>query len=85
LDAATAGSAGLASADLMQQSIGERRSRLIRSDTTDARKKWHQRSPEGTIRCIGRGERTSADTFQQSVRIVGGNVPTDIYWAMEIA
>jgi hypothetical protein len=45
-------------AAVMQQLIGGRRSRLIRSDTAEARKKRHQRSPEGTLRCIGRGERT---------------------------
>ena len=44
-------------AAVMQQLIGGRRSRLIRSDTAEARKKRHQRSPEGTLRCIGRGER----------------------------
>ncbi len=42
----------------MQQLIGGRRSRLIRSDTTEARKKRHQRSPERTLGCIGRGERS---------------------------
>jgi hypothetical protein len=46
----------------MQQSIGGRRSRLIRSDTTEARKKRRQRSGEGTLRCIGRGERGCPST-----------------------
>ena len=50
-------------AAVMQQLIGGRRSRLIRSDTTEARKKRHQRSPEGTLRCIGRGERSRDDDF----------------------
>jgi hypothetical protein len=49
-------------AAVMQQLIGGRRSQLIRSDTTEARKKRHQRSPEGTLRCIGRGERDSPAT-----------------------
>ena len=57
-------------AAVMQQLIGGRRSRLIRSDTTEARKKRHQRSP---ARCIGRGERSSADTIQLTVWIVGGS------------
>ena len=48
-------------AAVMQQLIDGRRSRLIRSDTTEARKKRHQRSPEGTLRCIGRGERSRDD------------------------
>ena len=34
-------------AAVMQQLIGGRRSRLIRSDTAEARRKRHQRSPEG--------------------------------------
>ena len=43
-------------AAVIRQLIDGRRSRLIRSDTAEARKKRHQRSPEGTLRCIGRGE-----------------------------
>ena len=49
-------------AAVMQQLIGGRRSRLIRSDTAEARKKRHQRSPEGSLRCIGRGERRQTST-----------------------
>ncbi len=54
-------------AAVMQQLIGGRRSRLIRSDTAEARKKRHQRSPEGTLRCIGRGERDSPALTQRSL------------------
>jgi hypothetical protein len=34
-----------------------RKSRLVRVDTPEARKKRRQRDPRGTLRCIGRGER----------------------------
>ncbi|MHB8958465.1 MAG: recombinase family protein [Candidatus Limnocylindrales bacterium] len=43
-------------AAVMQQLMGGRRSRLVRSDTAGARKKRRQRTG-GTLRCIGRGER----------------------------
>jgi hypothetical protein len=33
----------------------------------------------------GRGKRESADTYQLSVRIVGGSVPTGIQRASEVA
>jgi hypothetical protein len=45
-------------AAVMQQLMGGRRSRLVRSETDEARKKRRQRDPKGTLRCIGRGERT---------------------------
>jgi hypothetical protein len=38
-----------------------RRSRVPYADTPDARKKRRQRTDDGTLRCIGRGERDSAD------------------------
>jgi hypothetical protein len=72
-------------AAVMQQLIGGRRSRLIRSDTTEARKKRHQRSPEGTIGCIGRGERRQTSTtdlivpatWRLQCRAIGGLQPED--------
>jgi hypothetical protein len=72
-------------AAVMQQLIGGRRSRLIRSDTAEARKKRHQRSPEGTLRCIGRGERSRPDNLRLIVRIVGGSVPTSVHRASKTA
>ena len=43
-------------AEVLQQLTGGRRSRLVRSQAAEARKKRRQRT-EGTLRCIGRGER----------------------------
>ena len=73
-------------AAVMQQLIGGRRSRLIRSDTTEARKKRHQRSPEGTLRCIGRGERSQASSGDLNVPATGPAAgaprvtPRPAYW-----
>jgi hypothetical protein len=44
-------------AEVMRQLLDGRRSRLARADTPEARKKRRQRAAEGTVRCIGRGER----------------------------
>ena len=44
-------------AEVMRQLLEGRKSRLVRVDTPEARKKRRQRDPRGTLRCIGRGER----------------------------
>ena len=70
-------------AAVMHQLIGGRRSRLIRSDTAEARKKRHQRSPEGTSRCIGRGERARPFATRQirgcRVTVGGHQGPVDLF------
>ena len=47
-------------AEVMRQLLDGRKSRLVRVDTPEARKKRRQRDPKGTLRCIGRGERRQA-------------------------
>ena len=49
-------------AEVMRQLLDGRRSRLVRVDTPEARKKRRQRDPRGTLRCIGRGERSASAT-----------------------
>ena len=48
-------------ADVLRRLIDGRRSRLSWADTAEARKKRRQRHGGGTLRCIGRGERTRPD------------------------
>ena len=67
-------------AAVMRQLIGGRRSRLIRSDTTEARKKRHERSPEGTLRCIGRGERGCPATNDLPVAMRLAEPPEACEW-----
>ena len=61
-------------AGVMAQLTGGRRSRLVRSDTAEARKKRRQRSG-GTLRCNGRGERLCAETKYEPP-ITAWNAPT---------
>ena len=48
-------------ADVLRRLLDGRRSRLSWTDTPEARKKRRQRHNEGTLRCIGRGERICPD------------------------
>ena len=72
-------------AAVLRQLIGGRRSRLLRSETDEARKKRRQRSEEGPSRCIGRGERASTDTPSPVLLILVTNVPSYVHCSSEIA
>jgi hypothetical protein len=50
-------------AEVVRHLLDGRRSRLRHADTPEARKKRRQRTDDGTLRCIGRGERSQNDDF----------------------
>ena len=53
-----------------RQLLDGRRSRLFWADTPEARKKRRQRHGEGTLMCIGRGDRTRTTTTDLNVPVL---------------
>ena len=56
-------------AEVVRRLLDGRRSRVRHADTQEARKKRRQRTDDGTLRCIGRGERSGPEAIQVTVHI----------------
>ena len=55
-------------AEIVRHLLNGRRSRVHHADTAEARKKRRQRTDDGTLRCVGRGERSQTSDVSVPVR-----------------
>ncbi len=65
-------------ADVVRQLLDGHRTRLARSSTPAACKKRRQRSATGTLRCVGRGERSQTHDLRVHVQVIIGGEDNDL-------